>query len=119
MDENEYLEKFFQEEVSIKTIEDELNKLKKAKALVNKAIPDSVCLGIVTVRCKDVRRKLDAKYKLIMSKELEMYSKQLKTKCDLLSKEFKVISNSLKEEAGNIEDMTNIVRFMDEIPAKV
>lgn len=108
------------------SLDNDLNDIRKEisdqialKDRLESEIPKSVWLGLVTVNCEDVRRKLSMKCAEIIQKELDYFAKLTKTRCEELTKNFKKIEGELKKQPADIQELTKLKEYMATVPLTV
>jgi hypothetical protein len=108
------------------SLDNDLNDIKKEissqiahKERLESEIPKSVWLGLVSVNCEDVRRKLSMKCTEIIQKELDYFAKLTKSRCEEITKNFKKIEGELKKQPADIAELTKLKEYMATVPLTV
>lgn len=91
----------------------------RQKAKIEYEIPKTIWLGIVTVNCIDVRRKLVDKRQEVIDKMLDLFASLTRMRCQEIINNFKKIEFELRKEPDDIQALVKIKDYMNGVPVLV
>ena len=118
-DPEEFVDNFMTEGVSADGLRKKLTNLIDLKAKIEDRIPISIQIGAFELSLDSIRTALQGRYQNIITLFLQRVQEQTKATCDELMKRYDTCSRTLREECNDIEAVTQLKEYIQELPAVV
>ncbi|CAD8156782.1 unnamed protein product [Paramecium pentaurelia] len=103
----------------IDQIKEEIFKYNKMEEELKTQIPDIVEVSIFQVQCREIKMYLCEKYSMISKLLVDMIARKARKKTMEIFQDYQRIQNKIKENPNNIEKLTDIKEFMQNLPNEV
>jgi len=118
-DPEEFVTNFMTEGVSADALRKKLTNLFELKASIEDRIPISIQVGAFELSLDSIRTALQNRYQNLITMFLQRVSEKTKATCDELMKRSDACNKTLKKECEDIEQVTGLKDFMQELPTFV
>lgn len=88
--------------------------MKKEEQIKN-LIPESVCVSMFQINCKDIRNFYAGKFQQIVEKEIKLIQQKAKDETGKISAKFMEITNKISAVPKNIDELTETKKVISEI----
>lgn len=88
---------------------------RQLEAELRERIPESVTVSIFTINIKDIRNMYTGKYQQIIEKEVKLIAGRAKSSSYDISTKFGEITDRIRREPKNIEELTETKKYIAEI----
>lgn len=118
-DPEEFVQKFMTEGVNADALRKKLTNLFEQKARVEDRVPISIQVGAFELSLDSIRTALQNRYQNLITMFLQEVSAKTKLKCDEISKRAAECKRTLEAECENIEAVTALKEYVQELPTLV
>lgn len=92
---------------------------RRAAEALDRDVPRSVNLGLVTLSLEDVRRQLIARHLLIVQKLLDAFAAQTRARCLALGTQFRAVEAQIKQSPEDIAALVKLRELLATVPMTV
>ena len=104
---------------SLDAIKQSVQSYSQRRAEVELSIPKHVSLGLTTVNCEDVRRKVLNKYSEMVTKLLELLQRIARSRCEEVTKAVKKVEVEVKRTPIDIVELTKLREYLLTVPSTI
>lgn len=96
-------------------IYENMKKEEQIKAL----IPESVCVSMFQINCKDIRNFYAGKFQQIVDKEIKLIQQKAKDETMKIAAKFQEITSKISAVPKNIDELTDTKKYISEIGVQI
>jgi len=100
-------------------LKQDILRLRQEEADLKERIPEAVTVSIFMVNIKDIRNFYCGKYQQIIEREIKLIAKRAKENCYQITTKFGEITDRIKKEPKNIEELFETRKFIAECGAEI